>query len=181
MLIIKKIKHINAHNEANEIDVIGGGSGQFVNERAVILLNRNLESIQSEIRDLVSYVERNENVIALYIFGSFGTSLQNERSDIDLAVLFKNTPPFFDELGMESDISQIFGSDDIDIVNLNKASIDISHQVVYTGELLYCKDEIELADFKERVFNIYGDFGIILKKYYDDYQEGLREDYGKDR
>jgi hypothetical protein len=35
-----------------------------------------------------------------------------------------------------------------------------------------------LADFKEKVFNIYGDYGIVLKKFYDDYQEGLREEYG---
>jgi len=92
--------------------------------------------------------------------------------------LYKDRPSLFEELEIESDISQIFHRDDIDVVNLNKAPIDMSHQVLYTGDLLFCRDEILLADFKEKVFNIYGDYGIVLKKFYDDFQEGLREEYG---
>ena len=43
---------------------------------------------------------------------------------------------------------------------------------IVCGELLYCSDEIALADYKEKVFNIYGDYGLILKKFYDDFAEG---------
>ena len=45
----------------------------------------------------------------------------------------------FEELEIESDISQIFHRDDIDVVNLNKAPIDMSHQVLYTGDLLFAE------------------------------------------
>lgn len=47
------------------------------------------------------------------------------------------------------------------------------HQVLYTGELLYCSDEIALADFKEKVFKIYGDYGLVLK-YFDSAKYNLQ-------
>jgi len=144
----------------------------------MISMKRNLNNVKAKIKKLIAYIEEKENIIALYIFGSFGTPNQNLSSDMDFAVLFKNSPSLLNELELESDICQILERDDVDIVNLNKAPIDISHQVLYTGDLLFCRDEILLADFKEKVFNIYGDYGIVLKKFYDDYLEGMREEYG---
>jgi len=141
-------------------------------------MKRDLKGIETKIQELKSYAEKNENIIALYIFGSYGTKYQHLSSDMDFAVLFKENVTLFEELELESDICQILERDDIDLVNLNKAPIDISHQALYTGDLLFCRDELMLADFKEKVFNIYGDYGIVLKKFYDDYLEGLREDYG---
>jgi predicted nucleotidyltransferase len=141
-------------------------------------VKRSLENIKEKMQELTTYIKQNKNIIALYIFGSYGTKYQHVASDLDFAVLFKVRLSLFEELEIESDISQIFGRDDIDLVNLNKAPIDISHQVLYTGDLLFCRDEILLADFKEKVFNFYGDYGIVLKKFNDDFQEGLREEYG---
>lgn len=141
-------------------------------------MKRSLENIKDKMQELTTYIKQNKNIIALYIFGSYGTKYQHENSDLDFAILYKDRPSLFEELEIESDISQIFHRDDIDVVNLNKAPIDMSHQVLYTGDLLFCRDEILLADFKEKVFNIYGDYGIVLKKFYDDFQEGLREEYG---
>ncbi|GAV23429.1 type VII toxin-antitoxin system MntA family adenylyltransferase antitoxin [Carboxydothermus pertinax] len=140
-------------------------------------MKRNLNDIKGQIEELKKYCEQNKNILALYIFGSYGTELERITSDIDLAMLFRNSPSLFEELEIESDISQIFGRDNIDLVNLNKAPLDICHQVLYTGDLLYCTDEIALADFKEKVFNTYGDYGITLKKFYDDYMKGLRDKY----
>lgn len=140
-------------------------------------LKRNLYDIKTQIKEVKKYIGQNENILALYIFGSYGTNDECISSDIDLAVLFRSSPSLFEELEIESDISQIFMRDDIDLVNLNKAPIDICHQVLYTGELLYCRDEIALSDFKEKVFNIYGDYGITLKKFYDNYMKGLRTKY----
>ncbi|MGI5860066.1 MAG: type VII toxin-antitoxin system MntA family adenylyltransferase antitoxin [Tepidanaerobacteraceae bacterium] len=141
-------------------------------------MKRSLENIKDKMQELTTYIKQNKNIIALYIFGSYGTKYQHVNSDLDFAILYKDRPSLFEELEIESDISQIFHRDDIDVVNLNKAPIDMSHQVLYTGDLLFCRDEILLADFKEKVFNIYGDYGIVLKKFYDDFQEGLREEYG---
>ncbi|RKL63830.1 nucleotidyltransferase domain-containing protein [Thermoanaerobacteraceae bacterium SP2] len=139
---------------------------------------RELKTISREIKELVSMIKKNKNIIALYIFGSFGTNQQHPLSDIDLAILFQEPPQLFDFLCLEADICKILQRDDVDVVNLNSSSIDIQFKVISTGDLLYCSNELLLADFKERVFNIYGDYSYILNRFYNDYKEGLNIRYG---
>ncbi len=136
---------------------------------------RNLKSVEKEINELILYLTKNSNVIAFFIFGSFGTQYQNQNSDIDFAILYDKDITLKEELILEVKISEIFKRDDIDVVNLNKAPINLQHRVIYTGDLLYCRDKIKLADFKEKVFRIYGDYGITLKFFYEDYLKGLIE------
>lgn len=38
---------------------------------------------------LIKYIEEKENIIAIYLFGSFADGSYNEKSDIDLAVLYE--------------------------------------------------------------------------------------------
>lgn len=136
---------------------------------------RNLKNVEKEINELILYLSKNSNVIAFFIFGSFGTQYQNQNSDIDFAILYDKDVTLKEELMLEVKISEIFKRDDIDVVNLNKAPINLQHRVIYTGDLLYCRDKIKLADFKERVFKLYGDYGITLKFFYEDYLKGLIE------
>ncbi|WKV10282.1 nucleotidyltransferase domain-containing protein [Thermoanaerobacterium sp. CMT5567-10] len=142
---------------------------------------RNLTNIKKQIDLLVDYVKENHNILALYIFGSYGTEYQNENSDIDFAVLYERMPSLNDELSLEVKFSEILGTDDIDLINLNKASLEFKHKVIYTGDLLYCRDYLKLADFKENVFKFYGDYGITMKFFYDDYLKGLNEIKIKER
>ena len=136
---------------------------------------RNLKNVEKEIDELILYLSKNSNVIAFFIFGSFGTQYQNQNSDIDFAILYDKDVTLKEELMLEVKISEIFKRDDIDVVNLNKAPINLQHRVIYTGDLLYCSDKIKLADFKEKVFKFYGDYGITLKFFYEDYLKGLIE------
>jgi len=136
---------------------------------------RNLKNVEKEIDELILYLSKNSNVIAFFIFGSFGTQYQNQNSDIDFAILYDKDVTLKEELMLEVKISEIFKRDDIDVVNLNKAPINLQHRVIYTGDLLYCRDKIKLADFKEKVFKFYGDYGITLKFFYEDYLKGLIE------
>ena len=136
---------------------------------------RNLKNVEKEIDELKLYLSKNSNVIAFFIFGSFGTQYQNQNSDIDFAILYDKNVTLKEELMLEVKISEIFKRDDIDVVNLNKAPINLQHRVIYTGDLLYCSDKIKLADFKEKVFKLYGDYGITLKFFYEDYLKGLIE------
>ncbi|MEN6514861.1 MAG: nucleotidyltransferase domain-containing protein [Fervidobacterium sp.] len=136
---------------------------------------RDLKGIEKELEELKVYLSYDLNIIALYIFGSYGTEEQDERSDIDFAVLYDRNVSLEEELELEVKISDIFQRDDIDVINLNKASINLQHNVIYTGDLIYCSDEVKLADFKEKVFNIYGDYGITLKFFHDDYLKGLSD------
>lgn len=134
---------------------------------------RDLSGISEELNILNLYLTNKQNIVAFYIFGSYGTKYQNTKSDIDFAALYDGITSLQEELMLEVKLSDIFKRDDIDVVNLNKAHIALQHNVLYTGELLYCSDNLKLSNFKEHVFNIYGDYGITLKFLYDDYIEGM--------
>lgn len=136
---------------------------------------RNLKAIEKEINRLIAYLSNKHNIIAFYIFGSFGTEHKKESSDIDFAVLYSQNTSLKEDLILEVKISEIFNRDDIDIINLNKSPINLQHSIIYTGDLLYCSDPIQLSDFKEKVFKFYGDYGITLKFFYDDYLKGMIE------
>jgi len=124
---------------------------------------RDLKGIEKELEELKVYLSYDLNIIALYIFGSYGTEEQDERSDIDFAVLYDRNVSLEEELELEVKISDIFQRDDIDVINLNKAPINLQHNVIYTGDLIYCSDEVKLADFKEKVSTSTATTGLQLK------------------
>ncbi|NLW41296.1 MAG: nucleotidyltransferase domain-containing protein [Tissierellia bacterium] len=134
---------------------------------------RNLVSIEEELEKLKAYLSEDDRIIALYIFGSFGTEYERESSDIDFAILYDGTISLEEELMLEVEISEIFNKHEIDLVNLNKVPLSLQHKVIYTGELLYCSNFLKLSNFKEMVFKLYGDYGITLKFFYDDYIRGM--------
>jgi len=147
----------------------------------VVRLSRKLEKIkldQEQINGIKSEAAKCEDIIALFLFGSYGTEKQTPLSDVDLGFL-----PAEEKLGLEKELSllakleEIGKSEDINLVNLRKASVDLQMEVISTGKLLYCRDKNKLADFKERVIRVYCDFEPDLRNFYKDYDEGLREEF----
>ena len=137
---------------------------------------RNLKSIEERIEKVRGLCQKREEIIALYIFGSYGTYEQTPLSDIDFAVLYKSIPKMEEELDFEVKISEIFEREDIDVIVLNRASVDLQIEVLSKGEIIYCSDEILLAEFKEKVFDQYGDYEPILREFYEDVLEGIEHD-----
>lgn len=133
---------------------------------------RNLDKIKVEIESLVSYGEKQEYILAIYLFGSFGTEYERALSDIDIAILYDTYVTLEEELSIECDICKIFSRDDIDIVNLNKVPVDLQFEIISTGELIYCEDKLLVADFIENVINFYQDYSYTLKSIYRDMIEG---------
>jgi hypothetical protein len=51
--------------------------------------------------------------------------------------------------------------------------VDLAHEILSTGEIIYEKDEIITADFVEQTLKHYFDYGISLKKMKAAFFEGL--------
>ena len=131
----------------------------------------------NQIDNIINEVKEYQDIIALYLYGSYGTELQSPLSDVDLAILPASEIKFSDELALTAKIQEIGKSDDINTVNLLKVPITLQMEVISTGELLYCRDQIKLADFKEYVIRRYCDFEPDLKQFNIDYDIGLRKEY----
>ena len=138
---------------------------------------RNYQDFQSQFQQLSEYFKTRENIVAVYLFGSFGTALQTPLSDLDLAVLFDKKVSLMEELRVAGEISSIVKMEKVDLVNLNTASIQIQHEVLYQGEKIYDGRPEKAQEFVENVLEIYHDYEFILRKYREDFREGLAGDY----
>ena len=89
-------------------------------------------------------------VAAVYLFGSYGTEFQLPSSDIDIGIVFEKTPDLKEELDLEAELSSILHSDNIDLVNLNRAPLN---QIEETLEKLDTLQSLSGSN-EEQVYSI---------------------------
>jgi len=125
------------------------------------------------------YLSRQDDIVALYLFGSFGTEFQNNFSDLDVGVVYYpgKLPDLKRELSIEADLSLLLGIERIDLVNLNLAPIQLRFKAVAKGILLFEADANTLSGFLEDTYRKYGDYQVDLETYYREYRKALREVY----
>ncbi len=113
---------------------------------------------------LVEFGKSHEEILALYIFGSFLTSRAPE--DIDIALLLHSEPDN-DVFKTRARFSQsLFGYtaiDDIDLLFLQTADPIIRMQVLRHGKLLFSHDERYLQQFIIQTLGAYYDLKQIRK------------------
>jgi predicted nucleotidyltransferase len=150
----------------------------------MVRLNKNLEIIKlsrRQIDEMINYLKKQKDVLAFYLYGSYGTEHQTPLSDVDFAVLpISKDFCLYREMETLSELQFIAGNDDINLINLLKVPITLQIRVLETGKLLYCKDDNLLSDFKELVIRYYCDFEPDLRVFYRDYDAGLREEFLND-
>lgn len=105
--------------------------------------------IPEEIKSKIINILANDNVMAILVYGSFGTEKQKESSDLDIALLPYNKLSLVDltryrlkleqELNLVVDLKQIYNNSNI-VTKLNMLS----------GELIYSSD-----DYSHYMINFY--------------------------
>jgi predicted nucleotidyltransferase len=142
-------------------------------------LSKTLQKIDlsTKLDKLNEYFTANERIMAVYLFGSYGTVYQTPLSDVDFGVLTIEKTTFDEELKILADFTGLLEEDDINIVFFNKADLVIQHNILATGRLLYCRDQLFLADFIEYINKRYCDFRIDLDRFNIDYDLGLKEEF----
>lgn len=137
------------------------------------------EALKNKLPALQKYYASNEDIATVFLFGSFGTSAYiSSRSDLDMAILYCRDQSLFAEMKISADLSVLLERENVDVVNLNKTRVDLCHEILCTGEIIYEKDKIKTADFIEQTLQHYFDFGIPLKKIKADFLEALKEESG---
>lgn len=139
-------------------------------------------NINPYLKKIQNYFSQRPDTAATFLFGSYGTQYQTSLSDIDIAVLFipGTALRLTTQLEIMSDLSDITGEEDINVIVLNKAPLTIQFEVLKTGKVLV-KKEMYLEDFHEYVCKRYADFKIDLDQFNADYDSALREVYLNDQ
>lgn len=134
---------------------------------------------QEQLEEMVRYCKEQPDILALYLYGSYGTPYQTPLSDVDLAVL-PVPGAHWDldrELEVHSRLSNIGRSDDINVVNLRAVPVTLQFRVLETGRALYVRDQEALADFTASAIVRHADFAPDLASFYRDWDAALREEF----
>jgi len=137
----------------------------------------NFSGIHAISEKLRPYFKDKKNVLLVILFGSFGTPDETTLSDIDIAVLLEDKIALMDELKLSADLSIILKRDDVDLVLLRNAPVNIAHKALSTGRIIYKGDHLKVADFVEETLNAYRDYGYRLRKIDNEFDERLQEEY----
>lgn len=125
----------------------------------------NIAFITSRLRE---YFEANaRGVVCVYVFGSVARGTARGRSDIDVAVLLERDPPptlAGSAVSLGGDLECHLGYP-VDLVVLNRASVDLVHRVLRDGLLVFDPRPRERIQFEVRARNAYFDLKPVLDRY----------------
>lgn len=139
--------------------------------------------VDDRLEDLIGVLRDVAGLVAVYLYGSYGTPDQTPLSDVDLSVIYRaDTVPDFDEqLRLIGLVTGALGEDDVSVTVLNRAPVLFQRKVLRQGRALLVSDPIAHADFVERVIDRASDFDIDHQAFLREYDEALREDHGTGR
>ncbi len=122
----------------------------------------------AEVRDALRsfFTEHHDGIDAVYLFGSFARGTARPHSDVDVAVLFTETPPStldHPAFLLDSDLQELLHRE-VQIVTLNTASPDLAFRVLRDGILLVEANPSHRIAFEVRARNEYWDALPILRR-----------------
>ena len=132
------------------------GLVQFVVE--LQSMKRNLSHVlKQKMPTLKKFFASDPRLLGVWLFGSQADGTATSQSDIDLAVLFDHELNPKEEIKFQVAISEILDSDDVDVVDLNRAFLPFRFRAI-SGRLLYERDYTQVSDFVERTLIEQRDF-----------------------
>lgn len=123
-------------------------------------------------------IARKYDIELLLIFGSYSNGRSNARSDIDIAFLSAKDLKVEEELELLKDLIYYFGRDNIDLVNLRKATPLLLYEIASNSKVLYERDDGYLK-FKIRAGARYADTKHLREKRREFLDEVLNESSGR--
>lgn len=134
-------------------------------------------NILDKIPQLIDALQKCDDVIALFFFGSLATGKLKPLSDLDIALILDGSLSkdklFNRELELISLISEELGTEEFDLIILNTAPMRFAHQIFRSGKRIFVKDQKKLTDFQEEVIKKYIDFKYYREQFDQEFLRGL--------
>jgi len=124
------------------------------------------------INVLKEVLEKDEDVLFAYLYGSYGYGFAHLESDVDIALYLKHSDikGFIEkEKRLTSILVTELHTDKIDLRILNVSPILLQYEILKEGIPILIRDESEKVDFETRVMNRF----FELKPHLDEYQQLL--------
>jgi predicted nucleotidyltransferase len=132
--------------------------------------DKNIEILRESMPDILQHVPE---ITLVYLFGSQVDGYVGPLSDYDLGVLVdqpESAPYVRSRLAFE--LGRRIATTKIDILMLNRASIDLAFAVISRGKLLYQRGDAERIEYEAKVMGLYFDYLPVLRSQRDDILRG---------
>lgn len=126
------------------------------------------------ISEQIGGLLRDAGIQAAYLFGSRQAGTARASSDVDLAVLVGVPFGLLEEQDLAARIERVLDAP-VDVVVLDRASLELRGRVVQEGELVYRGDESARVAFEVRARSEYLDFLPTLREHTRRYLEHVAE------
>jgi len=105
----------------------------------------------NQINQIINYFKDKNEIIAVYLYGSFVTDKYSKDSDIDIALLttqYKNkTESYKARIRYQTELSKLLRKD-VDIVLLQEANEILAYQILKKGEMILERNRDIHRNFK---------------------------------
>lgn len=105
-----------------------------------------------------------EEIIAVYLFGSTAKGMNSSSSDIDIAVLLRNSDKKSGsslKFRLYADLCRKLKRNDVDLVLLSlSGNLILNDEIVRNGEVLYASDDAAREEFELKVLHRCTDFKL---------------------
>ncbi|MBI5559922.1 MAG: nucleotidyltransferase domain-containing protein [Deltaproteobacteria bacterium] len=102
-----------------------------------------------EIKERLAPMFGDKGLNLVIVFGSVVTGKTHKRSDIDLAFLFENR---VDILDLTNKVIRLLKTDNVDVVDLGRASPLLKFSAVKNGKVIYEREQGIFSDFYSLAF-----------------------------
>jgi predicted nucleotidyltransferase len=123
------------------------------------------------VKILKGFLEGREQILLVFIFGSFATRRITSYSDIDIAILFESLPDVYETNQLRDELTELLNRD-TDVIVLNNASPILRMQVLKKGVLILSKERRYFHQFFVDTVNQYDDLKRIRKNCEDSILRG---------
>ena len=127
------------------------------------------ENIHQRINSLVDFLKNDPNIVFVYLFGGLLRDKQNPLSDVDIAIYVKEVMKL-NYLNFFNEITNILGTDEIDLVVLNNAPITLTGRILQNKENLVDKNPFLRHKYESLILRKFFDFTmkekVVMKRRY---------------
>jgi predicted nucleotidyltransferase len=116
---------------------------------------------------IAAYFEQHPGIAAVYLFGSVARGTARPNSDVDVGVLYEQTPPatlLAQPYLAEADLNEQLRCP-VQIIAMNQAPVDLVHRILRDGVLVLERNKSLRIAFEVRARNQYFDLLPILQSY----------------
>jgi len=108
-------------------------------------------------KDIIELITGKLDIKLVILFGSLSRGQGNVDSDLDLAISGSRSLTVKEKTDIIGELAQITGRP-IDLIDLQMTSGTILHQVLTTGQLIYCSDRNYYAELIKKMLFDQADF-----------------------